>query len=670
MPSSIVGTDTGGTFTDFVMMEADRLIVHKTPSTPAELSRAVAIGLEELPLSPDTVVAHGSTVATNALLERKGAWTALVTTAGFEDVLQIGRQARHGLYDLQYQAPEPLAPPDLRLGVLERVDAAGNVLRDLSAEEVRRVVARLRALEVDAIAVALLFSFLRPEHEERLRLAFEQMEPRPFISLSSAVLPEFREYERTSTVTVNSYVGPLVSRYLGRMEELVQRPLRVMQSSGGGITAALARRQPVRTILSGPAGGVIGATYVAGAAGFAQVITLDMGGTSTDVALCPGRVQTTTSSSVGACPISVPMIDIQTVGAGGGSLVRIDAGGALLVGPESAGASPGPACYGVGDQATVTDANLLLGRMDPAHFLGGRMALDRERAGAAMDRVATSMGVSREEASMGVVRVANAVVERALRTVSLERGHDPRDFTLVAFGGAGPQHACELAAALAIPRVLVPQYPGVLSAMGVAVADVVKDYSRTVMVRDEAGMAQMEAAFQALESQGKAEMAEEGFPAEDLQLRRWLDVRYRGQSFELSVDWPNEGRGALQEIAGAFHAVHERRFGYKDEAAPVEVVSVRLSVVAPTARPPLAREEPTPGEAPWIDERPIWFEGGPQPTKLFDREALRPGHWFRGPGLVFQMDATTVAPPGWLAEVDAYRNLVLSPVADHASDRP
>ncbi len=291
MPSSIVGTDTGGTFTDFVMMEADRLIVHKTPSTPAELSQAVATGLEELPLSSDTVVAHGSTVATNALLERKGARTALVTTAGFEDVLQIGRQARHGLYDLQYQAPEPLAPPDLRLGVLEWVDAAGNVLQDLSAEEVRRVAARLRALEVDAVAVALLFSFLRPEHEERLRLAFEQMEPQPFISLSSEVLPEFREYERTSTVTVNSYVGPLVSRYLGRMEELVQRPLRVMQSSGGGITAALARRQPVRTILSGPAGGVIGATYVAGAAGFAQVITLDMGGTSTDVALCPGRVQ-------------------------------------------------------------------------------------------------------------------------------------------------------------------------------------------------------------------------------------------------------------------------------------------------------------------------------------------------------------------------------------------
>ncbi len=665
MPSSIVGTDTGGTFTDFVMMEADRLIVHKTPSTPAELSRAVATGLEELPLSPDTVVAHGSTVATNALLERKGARTALVTTAGFEDVLQIGRQARHGLYELQYRAPEPLAPPDLRLGVLERVDAAGNILRDISAEEVQRLVARLRALEVEAIAVALLFSFLRPEHEERLRLAFGQLEPQPFISLSSEVLPEFREYERTSTVTVNSYVGPLVSRYLGRMEELVRRPLRVMQSSGGSITAALARRQPVRTILSGPAGGVIGATYVAGAAGFAQVITLDMGGTSTDVALCPGRVQTTTNSSVGAIPISVPMIDIQTVGAGGGSLVRIDAGGALLVGPESAGASPGPACYGVGDQATVTDANLLLGRMEPAHFLGGRMALDKERAGAAMDRVATAMGVSREEASLGVVRVANAVVERALRTVSLERGHDPRDFTLVAFGGAGPQHACELADALAIPRVLVPLYPGVLSALGVAVADVVKDYSRTVMVRDEEGMAQMEAAFQALESQGKTEMAEEGFPEEELQLRRWLDVRYRGQSFELPVDWPSEQRVALRKIAGAFHAVHERRFGHKDESAPVEVVSVRLSVSALTARPTLAQEEPIPGEALSTDERPIWFEGGPQLTRLFDREALRPGHWFLGPGLVFQMDATTVVAPGWLAEVDPFRNLALSPVADH-----
>ena len=665
MPGSIVGTDTGGTFTDFVLMEADRLVVYKVPSTPAELSRAVATGLEALPLSPDTVVAHGSTVATNALLERKGARTALVTTAGFEDVLQIGRQARRGLYDLQYEPPEPLVPSGLRLGVLERVDAAGNVLREVSAEEVRRLVARLKVLEVEAVAVALLFSFLYPEHEEQLRLALEQMEPQPFISLSSEVLPEFREYERSSTVTANSYVGPLVSRYLGRMEELVQRPLRVMQSSGGGITAALARRQPVRTILSGPAGGVIGATYAAGAAGFAQVITLDMGGTSTDVALCPGRVQTTTSSSVGASPVSVPMIDIQTVGAGGGSLVRIDAGGALLVGPESAGASPGPACYGVGDQATVTDANLLLGRMAPTHFLGGRMALDAERAGVAMDRVAISMGGTREEASMGVVRVANAVVERALRTVSLEQGHDPRDFTLVAFGGAGPQHACELAAALGIPRVLVPLYPGVLSALGVAVADVVKDYSRTVMVRDEAGMAQMEAAFQALESQGRAEMAEEGFPREELHLRRWLDVRYRGQSFELPVDWPEEKVVVLGNIASAFHTAHERRFGYKDERAPVEVVNVRLSAVAPTARPPLTREEAAPGEAPWTEERPIWFEEGPQATRLFDREALRPGHWFRGPGLVFQMDATTVVPPGWLAEVDPYRNLVLSPETDH-----
>ena len=665
MPTSIVGTDTGGTFTDFVLMEADRLIVYKLPSTPAELSQAVATGLEALPLSSGTVVAHGSTVATNALLERKGARTALVTTAGFEDVLQIGRQARYGLYDLQYRPPEPLVPSDLRLGVAERVDAAGTVLREVSAEEVRRLVSRLRGLQVEAVAVSLLFSFLHPDHEEQLKLAFEQLEPPPFISLSSEVLPEFREYERTSTVTANSYVGPLVSRYLGRMEELVQRPLRVMQSSGGSITAALARRQPVRTILSGPAGGVIGATYVAGAAGFAQVITLDMGGTSTDVALCPGRVQTTTSASVGASPVSVPMIDIQTVGAGGGSLVRMDEGGALLVGPESAGASPGPACYGVGDEATVTDANLLLGRMAPAHFLGGRMALDIERAAAAMDRVAAPMGVSRQEASMGVVRVANAVVERALRTVSLERGHDPRDFTLVAFGGAGPQHACELAAVLGIPRVLVPLYPGVLSALGVAVADVVKDYSRTVMVRDEAGVGQMEAAFRAMESQGRAEMAEEGFPEKELRLRRWLDVRYRGQSFELPVEWPKDEGAALESIAGAFHAVHEHRFGYKDEAAPVEVVNVRLSVVAPTARPPLAQEKPAHGEAPWTEERPIWFEGGPRTTRLYDREALRSGHRFQGPGLVFQMDATTVVPPGWLAEVDPYRNLVLTP-----GDRP
>ena len=661
MPSSIVGTDTGGTFTDFVLMEEDRLTIYKVPSTPEDPSRAVTAGLEALPLAPGTVVSHGSTVATNALLERKGARTALVTTAGFEDVIQIGRQARHGLYDLQYRPPEPLVPAGLRLGVMERVDSTGAVLRELSSEEISRLVSRLSELQVEAVAVALLFSFLHPDHEEQLKLALERLEPRPFISLSSEVLPEFREYERTSTVTANSYVGPLISRYLGRMEELVQRPLRVMQSSGGSVTAELARRQPVRTILSGPAGGVIGATYVAGTAGFPQVITLDMGGTSTDVSLCPGRVQTTTSSSVGASPVSVPMIDIQTVGAGGGSLARVDAGGALLVGPESAGAVPGPACYGVGDNATVTDANLLLGRMAPDHFLGGRMTLDLERAAAAMDRVAKPMGVPRQDAALGVIRVANAVIERVLRTVSLERGHDPRDFTLIAFGGAGPQHACELAEALGIPRVVVPRHPGVLSALGVAVADVVKDYSRTVMVRDEQGMAQMEGAFHTLESLGIAEMAKEGFPEKALQLRRWLDVRYRGQSFELPVDWPEAGGAVLQNIASAFHTVHEQRFGYKDEGAPVEVVNVRLSVVAPTARPPLAQEEPIHGEAPWIHEAPVWFDSGPHTTKFYDRELLRAGHWFQGPGVVFQMDATTVVPPGWLAEVDTYRNLVLTP---------
>lgn len=661
MSNSIVGTDTGGTFTDFVLIEEDKLIIHKVPSTPSDQSQAVADGLRAIPLLSDTVISHGSTVATNALLERKGAKTALIATDGFEDIIQIGRQARHELYALDYQAPEPLVPPDLRIGIAERIDASGAVIKKLEQGEIDRLLAILSDLNVEAISVSLLFSFLRPDHEEALKSALDLLEPRPFISLSSEVLPEFREFERTSTVTVNSYVGPLVSRYLGRMEGLIGRPLRVMQSSGGSVTADLARRQPVRTILSGPAGGVIGASYVANTAGYPHLITLDMGGTSTDVSLCPGQVQMTTTSNVGGSPVSVPMIDIQTVGAGGGSLARLDVGGALLVGPESAGAVPGPACYGTGEEATVTDANLILGRMASKHFLGGRMELDVARAEMALDRLANPMGVSRQEAALGIIKVANAVVERILRTVSLEKGHDPRDFVLIPFGGAGPQHGCELATALGIPKVLVPRYPGVLSALGVAVADVVKDYSRTVMVRDDNGLALVESAYDSMESQGLSEMGNEGFSKSSLQFRRWLDVRYRGQSFELPIEWATQKRITIAGIAEIFHSAHEQRFGYKDENGAVEIVNVRLSIIAPTNRPSLAQESLSDEPAEVDEEALVWFDDGPVPTKVYDREKLKAGQRFSGPSLIFQMDATTVVPIGWTVEIDTYRNLIMTP---------
>jgi N-methylhydantoinase A len=657
LPESILGIDTGGTFTDLVLIADGALAVHKLPSTPDDPSRAAVDGAGSMALGGDSRVAYGTTVATNALLERKGAKTALVTTEGFEDVIQIGRQARTRLYDLEYHPPEPLIPPALRFGVNERIAADGSVVTALTPETIADLVRRVGDSGADAVAVSLLFSFLHPTHEAALRDALAKAGMQSFVSASSDLLPEFREFERTSTVVVNAYVGPLMSAYLERLGALIPHPLTVMQSSGGGTSLALARREPVRTVLSGPAGGVIGATHVAGLAGFNQIITFDMGGTSTDVALCPGRVQTSTNHVVDGMPIGVPVIDIHTVGAGGGSIARVDDGGALRVGPESAGAEPGPACYGRGVEATVTDANLLLGRMIPERFLGGRMPITTSRAESAVGDVASVMGVGTQDAALGIVRVANAVMERALRNVSLERGFDPREFTLVPFGGAGPQHACELAEALDMRSVLVPRYPGVLSALGVAIADTSKELSRTVMTQDANAFGVAEHALKELCDQAIGELASEGADALRITLDRAADVRYKGQSFELRVDWPS---GATYDvISDAFHAEHNARFGYADRRARVEIVNVRVRAAVPATLPDLG-EEPTQLHTPKpADSAQMWFGEGTLAANVYDRDDLAPGAAFNGPALITQMDATTVVPPGWQAEVDSRRNVVL-----------
>jgi N-methylhydantoinase A len=661
LATSVLGIDTGGTFTDFVLVEEGRVSVHKLPSEAGAPARVAADGLARLGVAQGADVALGTTVATNALLERRGARTALVTTAGFEDVLQLGRQARFDLYALEYVPPEPLVPSDMRIGVRERVGADGAVLEHLSAQELRRVVREVRDRGVDAVAVCLLFSFLNPTHERQVAAALRHALPGCFVTASADVLPEFREFERTSTVAVNAYVGPLVAGYLRAMQEAVGRPVRVMQSSGGSITADLASLQPVRTVLSGPAGGVIGARSVASAAGYEQIITLDMGGTSTDVSVCPGRVLTGRDHVVDSMPVGVPLIDIRTVGAGGGSLARLDVGGALRVGPESAGASPGPACYGVGSEPTVTDANLLLGRVPPDGLLGGRVRLDTERAASALTSVASGMGADLQEAALGVVRVANAIMERALRNVSLEQGYDPREFTLVAFGGAGPQHACALAASLGMPQVLVPPSPGVLSALGVAIADVSRDLSRTVMVTGKAGMHAVAEALDSLEAAGMEEMTAEGFPGGSLAIDRWLDARYAGQSFELAVAWPSEA--SYDAVTAAFHNEHERRFGYSDPGGVVEIVTARLRLTAPAEIPEPRWERVVTAVAEPEGSTEVWFDDGAVEAALYRRERLRPGDWLTGPALVVQMDATTVVPPGWRGEVDAIRNLILIPEA-------
>ena len=662
MDNAILGVDIGGTFTDFALIDRGEVRVFKLSSTPDDPTRAFLAGLEELRASPDTDISHGSTVATNALLELKGARTALLVTEGFEDMLEIGRQNRPALYDFGVERPPQLVPPELRIGVRERLDSEGRVVIPLTAEDAAHIAQRVQDSGADAVAVSLLFSFRNPEHERLLREALDDQGIDAFISVSSDLLPEYREYERTSTVVVNAYVGPPMARYLQHLSNAVGRRLRIMHSGGGSLSPEKASQEPVRTLLSGPAGGVVGAFHVASQAGFPQVITLDMGGTSTDVSLCPGLVQETTSAQIGGYPTRMPTIDIHTVGAGGGSIARVDPGGALLVGPQSAGAEPGPACYGRGERVTVTDANLVLGRLDTGRFLDGRMTLDAERSRFYLEMLASELGQDVVTTAEGVLRVANATMERALRTISLERGFDPRAFTLVAFGGAGPMHACSLAEGLGITRVLAPPHPGVLSALGAALADVVKDYSRTLLLREsDVDANALRNAFKPMEEQAREDLAREGFEGNRLQLQRFLDLRYVGQSYELTVPCPPLGARVAQSAARRFHRAHRRRYGHSDASQPTEVVAARLKAIGPVEKPAIApapegEKDPTPAV---VDERPVVFDGKRLPTRCYDRSLLLPGNALAGPGLVLQMDSTTVIPPGWTARVDGYGNLVL-----------
>ena len=665
VPRRVVGIDVGGTFTDIAVLEDGRLTVHKLPSTPADPSQGILQGVKETNVTSAEFV-HGSTVATNALLEGKGARTALVTTMGFEDVLEIGRQSRAELYNLEMDRAPALAPWELRFGLPERVDHTGAIVEDLSSDAIQTLIGLLEESKAEAVAVSFLFSFLNAAHEDMVLNALRGMKNPPYISVSSQVLPEFREYERTSTVVVNAYVGQVMSRYLVELEAPLGKGLRIMQSSGGSITARLASEQPVRTILSGPAGGVVGAFYTAMQAGYSDIITVDMGGTSTDVSLCPGVIKETTSANVGGYPIGVPMIDIHTVGAGGGSIARVDAGGALVVGPESAGAEPGPACYGLGEQLTVTDANLLLGRLLPNRFLGGRMTLDRGRVDGLMQGLADQIDADTAQTALGINRVVNANMERAIRTISLERGYDPRLFTLVPFGGAGPMHACELAQELGIPRVLVPARPGILSALGVAIADIVKDYSRTVMLRGaDLDRTRVDEEFQGMEGLARTEMAGEGLAVDKMVARRFLDVRYVGQSFELTVDYPSRVTKAeiTKVIGDAFYKAHLRRFGYADKNEPVEVVNLRLKLDVAMEKPSVEPQNavaPDP-KAALIGKSEVVFQQGALDSPLYQREQLVCGNRISGPALVIQMDATTVVPPGWGGAVDPFGNLLLEP---------
>ncbi|MFW6097784.1 MAG: hydantoinase/oxoprolinase family protein [Chloroflexota bacterium] len=683
-PGRRVGVDTGGTFTDFVWVDGGRLGVHKQLSTPQDPSRAILTGLEASggPATFESLV-HGSTVATNALLERRGARTALVTTAGFRDVLAIGRQDRPQLYALVPVKPPPLVPRQWRFEVRERLSAQGDIVHPLALSELEAVVEEIRASDIESVAVCLLFSFLRPDHEQAIRRYLMERVAQDIdlqVSLSSDILPEYREYERTSTTVINAYVAPVMGRYLRRLAEALRpRPISVMQSNGGVISAGVAATQAARTVLSGPAGGIVGARFIAGNAGYENIITLDMGGTSTDVALCPGALPVTSTGEIAQMPLRLPMLDIHTVGAGGGSLATVDRGGALHVGPQSAGADPGPIAYGLPRNGrnwqgnvwvdaerelyvTTTDANLVLGRLDADRFLGGSMRLNGDVAREALQALAQRIGaVSAQAAAWDVVRVANATMERAIRRISVERGFDPRDFALVAFGGAGPLHACELAHNLRIPRVLVPPAPGVLSALGMLVADPTRDYSQTVLrpLERDGLNSWLDEGFEPLLARAVAEMKGEGFGEQELRLFASLDLRYEGQSHELTVPYE---MGSSAGVAEQFDGAHERRYGYRRQGAPVEVVNLRLSAVAPGTPLPLPR-----GEAPatadaggaLVEFKPVWFGGKERQTALYDRSRLQAGQQFEGPSIVFQYDSTTVVPPAWSVRVDEYENLLI-----------
>ena len=651
-----VGVDTGGTFTDFIYWDGRQWVVFKLPSTPDNPAEAVLGGLQQIPVSGSRQIAHGSTVATNTLLEQRGARTALITNAGFEDLIEIGRQNRSRLYDLAYRKQPHLVPAPLRFGVRGRVVCSGGVEEDLVIEEVREIRTALKSTGVESVAVCLLFSFLNPLHELSLGAELEGLGVP--VSLSHQILCEFREFERTSTTVVNAYVAPRMRRYLSSLSaELAEGDrLRVLQSNGGSISAETARDEPVRTIFSGPAGGAVAAFKMGRMAGHEKLITFDMGGTSTDVSLMDGRLSLSLESRIAGYPVKVPMLDIHTVGAGGGSLAAIDPGGSLKVGPLSAGAEPGPICYGRGgDKITVTDANLYLGRLIPEHFLGGRLPLHPERLVEPFGVMARTLGCSPEELARGVLSVADATMERAIRVISVERGHDPGEFTLLSFGGAGGMHAVSLARSLTIPRVLVPRHPGALSALGMLLADILKDYSQTVMQTGTEAAEDLSGLFLPLEERAVAELETEGVPPARMVLERYLDMRYRGQSFEIIVPFGDDH-------VERFHRLHEKTYGYRNVGKEVEIVTVRLRArgVAPEWRFPKAGfvSERPPAEA-LLGEGKTVFDSRPRTTRIVDREKLFCGNRIEGPAVVVEYSSTTVLPPGVEASVDEYLNLVI-----------
>ena len=649
MPPSdqaVVAVDTGGTFTDLIYVEAGRQVRLKVPSTPEDPAEAVLAGLRQLvPPGRPFLLVHGSTVATNTLLERTGARVRLITNRGFEDILEIGRQNRPQLYALVGWRPPPLVDREDRLGVAGRLDEAGREIEPLDREELAELPARVA--DAEAVAVVLLHAYANPIHEAQVADALDLGSGGAPVSISHRILPEFREFERTSTTVVNAYVQPRMDRYLERIErEAGAARFRVMGSDGGALSARRARAEPVRTVLSGPAGGVVGGLDWGRRTGHPHVITFDMGGTSTDVSLCPGRPLHTREMEIGGQPIAVPVLDIYTVGAGGGSLAWLDPAGALRVGPASAGAEPGPICYGRGGTGvTVTDANVWLGRLPDDAFLGGGIGLDREAIRAPLESLAERLGSSPERTAAGILEIAETAMTGALRVISVERGFDPKGFALVAFGGAGGLHAVRLATQLGVTRVLVPPDPGLLSAFGMLAAPVRREETRTLFrtSTDPDTEDILTRTRHALDQQARTALRPD-VGDERIDTRHWVDARYRGQSYELRV--PADG------WQDAFHAAHEARYGYARRESDVELIAARV-VATVAGTPPAADPDltDTTGDEP----RParVWWAGDWIDAQRVARSSLAPGSTLAGPVVVPEYSGTTWVPPGAVLHVDA-----------------
>lgn len=676
-----IGIDVGGTFTDVTLLnsETGRYYTYKLSSTLQDQSLAIANGTKEtlelygVPVSEIEYFGHGTTVATNMIIERKGAKTALITTKGFRDLLEIGRQTRPSLYNIMEDKPETLVKRSLRKEISERVTAKGDILRDVDRDEVRAVLKELKEQGVESIAVCFLFSFLNSRNEKIVEDCIKEVWPEAYYSVSSTILPEFREFERLSTTVINSYLGPRMKMYIHNLRQRIKEvgvtvePY-ITQSNGGVMSISSTIQTPVQTALSGPSAGVMGAVYIAEAAGFKDIITYDMGGTSTDVSLVKdGIAEYTTKRKVCGLPSGVPMIDVHAVGAGGGSIAQIDNAGALKVGPESAGANPGPAAYGLGNEnPVVTDANLVLGRINPHYVLGGRLKIDAELSKKAVKaKIADPMGIGTEEAALGIVKVVNSNMARAIRVITVEKGHNPSDFTLVAYGGAGPLHAVHLAQEMGIRTVLIPPAPGALCALGLLTADIKKSYVRTAIASyDEMTPEQINAVMSSLRDEGSAWLDSEKVPSERRKFHGIAEMRYVGQNYELQVEIPTENITAsdIEKMKQDFFVAHEKNYGYYNPNAPVQFVNFRCEATGIVKKPNLAELETTlddPSKAE-IGRRVVHFEeSGAVDCPVYDRAKFGRAERVNGPCIIEQMDSTTVVPPNTWFSIDKFGNLII-----------